>query len=843
MVKAKKLLVFFLSVAVMVAFIPSYAFAASLTAPKGVQATVASSTSITLTWGKVKAAKGYKIYCKAPDASKFKVVKTIKKKNTVSWTYTGLEMDKTYEFKLKAFKGKKLSKFSKKVSATPQLGGLDKLAASDIVALSNNVDSAFAYDLTSTLAYDQDYWDADNGWRTAGSDAEHRAADYIADVYEDIGLEEVEKVPVTVDKWQYNGASLKLTNDGGSKKVNVSCTGFGIGSYASSFDGVATGDIVYMGGGYEEDYETYYDAEGLEGADRNMNGKLVLADINQDEAYWIDGYYTEAWAQGAAGLITYSSQYIDENGEQTETKWDEAVQIQDSCSRDFGIPCVTINRAEGLKLKNGIAKIEAAGGKQKVRLEVHNEIAPNAGTTYNVIGKIKGTGNTGQQILVAGHYDKYWYGFQDDCAAIGVIAGIAKALVDSEYKPVNDIIFIAHGAEEWGRTGNDTDWAMGSWGMITKAHPEWAGKTLALFNYELPAKKGKSEDLGVSVNSSEEIATTTDLYNDGDLLALLNDGITKEAVTVRHSSPTMSDGIAYQVNGVPHVQVTTTCGVSDDLFSIYHTNYDDKTTYMKKAMKDNILYSAGYIIKTDKTPALQLDFALRVKQMERSLDEPELYADANATAEAAAFEEAIAQLKDASDAFLAEATAINDEYVAAVEAGDAEAVEAAQAKALEHNQKALNAYKLLQDGRLLGFNNSTDFGMANGILQDTIWCLNDCIEGIENKDFGQVLGSAGSLHGEVGWNAYDFSKAAAVESVLDGSEAYGNDTWTGGRSPAILGTDVTEAIYDVAHTEDLGECLAQKVVFENAKIDLQSRLKERLASDVEAINAMIDAMK
>ena len=55
------------------------------------------------------------------------------------------------------------------------------------------VDKDFAWEVTETLSYDEKYWDDSTGFRTAGSDAEHRAADYLADTFKKIGLEEVEK--------------------------------------------------------------------------------------------------------------------------------------------------------------------------------------------------------------------------------------------------------------------------------------------------------------------------------------------------------------------------------------------------------------------------------------------------------------------------------------------------------------------------------------------------------------------------------------------------------------------------------------------------------------------------
>ena len=50
------------------------------------------------------------------------------------------------------------------------------------------------------------------------------------------------------------------------------------------------------------------------------------------------------------------------------------------------------------------------------------------GTSYNVVGKIKGK-NSEQQIMVGAHYDMYFEGFQDDNIAVGIVLAIAKAML------------------------------------------------------------------------------------------------------------------------------------------------------------------------------------------------------------------------------------------------------------------------------------------------------------------------------------------------------------------------------------------------------------------------------
>ena len=82
--------------------------------------------------------------------------------------------------------------------------------ADEVQSYVDAVDAQYAYDTAYTLAYDEQYLSNELGFRTAGSDAEHKAADFLADQMKEIGLEDIEKVPVEVDKWQFNDASLTI---------------------------------------------------------------------------------------------------------------------------------------------------------------------------------------------------------------------------------------------------------------------------------------------------------------------------------------------------------------------------------------------------------------------------------------------------------------------------------------------------------------------------------------------------------------------------------------------------------------------------------------------------------
>ena len=110
-----------------------------------------------------------------------------------------------------------------------------------------NVDAKYAYNISKALAEDDDLLSNELGYRSAGSDAEHKAADYIEKEMGKIGLE-TEKIPVTVDKWQFNSASLKIEG------TDIQMMPASYQLSGTSKEGIVT-EMVDVGNGTAADYE------------------------------------------------------------------------------------------------------------------------------------------------------------------------------------------------------------------------------------------------------------------------------------------------------------------------------------------------------------------------------------------------------------------------------------------------------------------------------------------------------------------------------------------------------------------------------------------------------------
>lgn len=680
------------------------------------------------------------------------------------------------------------------------------------------VDEAYAYEVTEKLAYDEELVSGAHQWRTAGSKEEHAAADYLEAEMKEIGLVDVEKAEVKLDLWQFNDATLTL--EGTDIEIKPA-------SYANNgtdADGI-TAEIVDAGTGFAEDYD------GLD-----VKGKIVLVGVDQWNEAWIDQYTNEAKLHGAAAIVTY-----DVDGYATYS--DDVINMQDMCTGCDIMPCVSISKSNYNELAAAIEK-----GNTNATLVVDNVVKEDAGTGYNVVGKIKGK-SSDQQIILAGHYDKYFYGFQDDCAAVGLFMGIAKGMIDSNYVPENDIVFVAHCAEEWGTVGSQFDWATGSWEMINTAHPEWADKTIAVLNFELPAYYDDAEEYMVS--SVPELQKVKEYLIDesGLIEAPAGDvfpkGISSEAL----ETGCWDDNICYRFAGIPTI---TNFGGSQDgadgwRQQRYHTAADDKDTYNADVMTTSLNTYGAIAIYLDNAPALEVDFTATADKMEEILDE-ELSEAAGADAES--YTAAIAALREAGEAYNAKIADINDRYDALVaEGADESEIEAVRAEGKELNKQTLEAFKFVQDN-FVNLILTTEMGMGHQYYLDNAATISEVVDALEagkafyTDDEDGALDIAWAIDGENEYGYYLFSPET-TERVLDNlleERNPGNLFWGTGKGSVMAGTsEATLSLLERSEDEeDNGDFTKEIGIYKSA---LESQLKlmaEKMADETAAMNQLAE---
>ena len=145
-----------------------------------------------------------------------------------------------------------------------------------------------------------------------------------------------------------------------------------------------------------------------------------------------------------------------------------ALNGQEACGPSYA-PAFSMSRTDAEML--GAAMNES--GEATVTLDADSRVGMD-GTSYNIVGTIPGRG-TESMVLMSAHYDSYFAGFQDDNAAIALMMGIAKGLIDSGYQPEKTLVFCAMAAEERGVSNTSHDWSTGAYNQSCPVHPERVG--------------------------------------------------------------------------------------------------------------------------------------------------------------------------------------------------------------------------------------------------------------------------------------------------------------------------------------------------------------------------------
>ena len=687
-------------------------------------------------------------------------------------------------------------------TATGETAATDPGAAYESFLSAASAD--YAYDVALELSTNPDFFNSELGGRTAGSDAEHATADYLAGLMEEIGLSDVEKAAADCDRWQFNGASL--TVDGEEYDV------YSYATASTPAEGL-TAEIVYVGDG------TMWDYEGLD-----VTGKIVLIDIDQRNNWWITYPMLEAQHQGAAAILAANVGGFAQIA-------DDALNCQDICG-PTAIPTLSIGLADSQAIQAKLSE-----GPVTATLVVDNEVSEN-GTTYNILGRIPGK-SSDYQIIVGGHYDVHFTGFQDDNCAVGLVLAMAKAMIDSGYQPENDIVFCLHGAEEWGSSYTQYDWTVGAWEMINNVHPEWVGKTLAFINFELPAYEF---DTYTSTYSAPEMYAMLDYFANEypyspDPEGCFPDGVLTEG----YQTYTYSDDFSYYAAGVP----STVNGflLQKDMetvfpfyVDIYHSQYDTPDTYNEAVMDFNIKYYGALAMYIDQTPALYLDFTAQYDRILASMDE-ELMAETGVDVEA--YKTALEGLNTAAQDMVDRVRQVNDDYAAARAEGDTAAMAELWAQGRALTAQNLAAFQFAQKN-LLGLMYERPI-VPHEAPQENIQLCEAIIACLETGDVATAVDEyAWTVNNVLEWYAMYFSPEviAIQDDMLWGEDNLDNLYW---------GTDIgfTKADVDAAtrslfvRYEEAGGDFSEEIAVYEAAIQAQTQILADLgAQETQAMTEL-----
>lgn len=421
------------------------------------------------------------------------------------------------------------------------------------------------------------------GYRPAGSKAEFETGEMLKSYMEDLGLSNVRKDEIKVDGWEFEKAVLAYADAAGERQEVQ------LGAYQTDFvtKGAETFQVVYVGKGGEKDY-----------ADKDVTGKIVLAEINQRDEWWINFPVYQAHEKGAKALIAVQ---IGGYGQVDE----KALNAQDIAGPPEAA-AFSMSFEDSEKLKACLDE----KGEITVTLDASSRVMRDV-STYNILGEIPGR-RSDRMILLSAHYDSYFSGFQDDNTAVAMMLGIARAFIKMGYQPENTWVFCAMAAEEWGIADSKYDWSTGAYAEVFNVHPEWAGKVIGDFNFELPALSNGNLD---GIRCTYEYK---DFFEDTlKALPALSPAY-PEGVLVSAPIETWSDDFSVAISGIPSMVNEFSAG--SFMTTHYHSQYDSDAYYNEAAYRFHHELYGLLLMHLDSQSVAPLNFAEVFEQASASLD-------------------------------------------------------------------------------------------------------------------------------------------------------------------------------------------------------------------------------
>lgn len=574
-----------------------------------------------------------------------------------------------------------------------------------------HVDIGYSYDLALGL---EDIRSNDVlGYRTAGSQAELDTGDMLKAQMEAIGLQNVTKDAFTLDTWTFEKAELTFTDSTGNPYTAQ------LGGYQAQFvtDGAESFTVIDGGQGTEADL-----------CELDVAGKLVLIDINQRENWWINYPAYEASLRGAAAVIAV------QDGGYAEVS-DDALNAQDICG-PADAPAFSMSRTDANALRAAMGE----NNEITVTLDAVSRVGFD-GTSYNIVGMIPGT-DPDAMILMSAHYDSYFAGFQDDNAAIALMFGIAKGIIDSGYQPEKTLVFCAMAAEEWGVSDTRYDWSTGAYNQIFRVHPEWVGRVIADINFELPAMNEGDTD---QIRTSYELKTFVEDFRE---TVPAVEGVFPQGIEVIVPTQTWSDDFSLSIAGVPSSVTALRGGFAQ---THYHSQFDNRDTYSEEAFLFHHNLYGMLMLAYDRCAVSPLDFSTRLEALREAMDDTVLTAE-----QVSALNGALTDAeKAASDAWTA-VSDINSRYREALDNGDTAAADALLQQSREMNAAVLAAFKFAEDSFVrLTWEDVSIFPHEHS--QNNLIALNAAVEALEAGDSAAAVDEY--LYAvDNNWYAYDWSR-------------------------------------------------------------------------------------
>jgi len=275
------------------------------------------------------------------------------------------------------------------------------------------------------------------GFRTTGTPEDRAAAEYAAEQFRAIGLEDVAIEEVRVDAWRFEGAWLEA----GEHRFE-----------ASSMGGVPAVD------GLEARLVDAGAAEPRRLDRLDLNGAIALVDWRR-EAFPLCDIALELGLRGAAGVVANcpaGADFYQSPG---------VIGSFDAHWHGGAPPMILIAKEAAATLREALP--------EHASMTLRATRTPG-GPGYNAVGYLRGE-EDGAPIVIGAHHDGWFRAAFDNATGVAALLAIARGFAATGHRPRHTLCFTSRTAEEYGLEDSPFDWCIGAWRQVQETHPEWGG--------------------------------------------------------------------------------------------------------------------------------------------------------------------------------------------------------------------------------------------------------------------------------------------------------------------------------------------------------------------------------
>ncbi len=263
------------------------------------------------------------------------------------------------------------------------------------------------------------------GFSIVGTESDKLRCDYIYNAFKDMGLSNVKKVPIMLNKWDYTGMVLEAyCNCADNSKLKMRL----VGAYPSNFD--YDNEIIVL---------RYLNDPSKLTREYIENYAVLLPIYTNFEE--LNAMIEKVSSYNPALIVVCT----------THTTTTNLYEVNTNYIKQTDIPVFTLPYNSYSLIEKAILKSIEQETDFDLTLTGSSVVSPELEESNFVVGEIKG--ESAEVIYITSHYDSIHHNYMSSCISTGELLVIAKSLLDEGYRPYYTLRFVATTGHEWGLLG------------------------------------------------------------------------------------------------------------------------------------------------------------------------------------------------------------------------------------------------------------------------------------------------------------------------------------------------------------------------------------------------------